>query len=120
MAEEEGGSEHEALIRAVSDRIRELRKIQGLTQGQLAAKAGLKQSYLFEVEAGKTNPTLRTLDRIARALEVSARDLLPSSQDAGDLVHFRVTCDRIVAQFKDVTAQLQTALESISGPDDKD
>lgn len=48
--------------------IRELRKEQGLTQAQLARRAGLPQSHLAKIEAGKVDMQLSTLRRLFRAL----------------------------------------------------
>lgn len=58
--------------------IRKRRKAAGLTQVQLCEKVKppIPQSLLSEVESGKTSPTLRTLERIARALKCKVRDLL--------------------------------------------
>ena len=58
-------------------RIREARKRAGLTQEQLAAKAGITQSHLSRLELGKYVPTLATLERLARALRIPLSELLP-------------------------------------------
>ncbi len=56
--------------------IRSLRKRNRLRQKELADKAGLSTSYLCEIENGRTNPSLKTLMKIARALNVSCSELL--------------------------------------------
>lgn len=48
--------------------IRSMRREQGLTQKQLAARAGITQTVLSRVESGKGNPTLSLLEEIAAAL----------------------------------------------------
>ena len=45
-----------------------LREKLGLTQGQLAAKVGTAAPNISRLEAGKANPTLRTLAKVAAAL----------------------------------------------------
>ncbi len=56
-------------------RIRELRKKQGLSQEELAQQAGLDYSYLNEIEAGKRNPSVKRVAKIARVLGVSLPEL---------------------------------------------
>ncbi|OYT31161.1 MAG: inosine-5-monophosphate dehydrogenase [Thermoprotei archaeon] len=51
------------------DEIRALRKKAGLTQEELAKKAGVSQSLIARIEAGTVNPRLYTLIRIMKALE---------------------------------------------------
>jgi transcriptional regulator with XRE-family HTH domain len=58
-------------------RIRDWRTRRGLTQEELAHRAGLDYSYINQIENGRRNPSVQTIDRIARALGVTANDLLP-------------------------------------------
>lgn len=62
--------------RAPGRRIREIRQRQGLTQTQLAAKAGLNQGYLSSIERGERIPRPTTLRAIALALEIPEAILL--------------------------------------------
>lgn len=62
---------------AARTRIREARKRAGLTQEQLASRAGITQSHLSRLELGKYVPTLATLERLARALRIPLSALLP-------------------------------------------
>lgn len=41
---------------------------QGLTQAQLASRAGVQQAVIARVESGKSSPTLDTLLKVTRAL----------------------------------------------------
>lgn len=49
-------------------RIATLRKMQGMTQEQLADKAGLQRTHVGRIEAGKYAVTLETIQAIAEAL----------------------------------------------------
>ena len=51
-------------------RIRQLRKIAGLTQAKLAESADLSNNYIGAIERGQRSPTLDTLEKIAIALTV--------------------------------------------------
>lgn len=53
------------LVEQIIDRRRELH----LTQAQVAAAAGLHQSVVSRIEQGVANPTVRTLEALARALD---------------------------------------------------
>ncbi|MCS4089224.1 helix-turn-helix domain-containing protein [Rhizobium sp. BK176] len=44
----------------------EIRKSLGLTQAQFSTIAGITKRQVLEIETGKANPTIETLERIAR------------------------------------------------------
>jgi ribosome-binding protein aMBF1 (putative translation factor) len=50
--------------------VRALRKYRGITQRELAAKAGIRQAFLSDIEAGKKTVSPDTLKAIASALAV--------------------------------------------------
>jgi len=50
--------------------IHALRKRRGCTLGHVAVASGLSRTYLSEVENGKANLTIGTLERIAQAFNV--------------------------------------------------
>jgi transcriptional regulator with XRE-family HTH domain len=64
------------LVRLLGRNVREARQRKRMTQEALALEADMKRSYLSELEAGKRNPTVRALSRLAIALEVEAAELL--------------------------------------------
>ena len=53
-----------------------LRAAAGLTQEQLAVRAGLSQQYISDLERGKLNPTIVTLYELATALGVGPVELV--------------------------------------------
>lgn len=60
----------------VAERIKKIRKKKGITQEQLAERAGLNRTHLYRLETGRQSMTLRTLKIIADALEVRVRELV--------------------------------------------
>jgi len=60
----------------VARRLREVRDAQGLTQRDVAARAGLSLGFVGAVERGRMAATVDTLARLAAALEVGAADLV--------------------------------------------
>ena len=52
-----------------------LRKQLKLTQASLASSAGMEESALQRIEAGRTNPTIKTLYKVSKALNVDIKDL---------------------------------------------
>ena len=63
----------------VAMQVIELREKHGLTQAQLAERSGIDQADISRIERGATNPTARTLQRIADALEADVRLVARSS-----------------------------------------
>ena len=53
-----------------ANRIRTFRKWRGLTQADLAAKAGIGQGYLSDLEKGQRDGSTTTLNGIAQALQL--------------------------------------------------
>jgi transcriptional regulator with XRE-family HTH domain len=64
------------LVQVLGENVRRLRKAKGLSQEELALDAGMKRSYLSDLERGTRNPSVRALGRLADALAVDPRDLL--------------------------------------------
>ncbi len=64
--------------------IRRIRKELGITQEELARRAGVTQAYIAKLEAGKVDPRLSTFNRILQALlerkqaQLKAKDVMSS------------------------------------------
>ncbi|MFZ4165466.1 helix-turn-helix domain-containing protein [Brevundimonas sp. NPDC058933] len=64
--------------------VRNARRAKSLTLEALAHDVGLAYSYIGELERGRRNPTLKVVERIAKALDRDPIDLLsstPADQD---------------------------------------
>lgn len=59
-------------------RILALRKMQGMTQDELATKAGIQRTHLGRIEAGKYNVAFTTIQAIAEALGMTVDVIDPS------------------------------------------
>jgi transcriptional regulator with XRE-family HTH domain len=58
--------------------VRHWRIAAGLTQTAVAKRSGMNRSYLSHLESGRRNPTLATLERLAKILNVTPRCFLKS------------------------------------------
>jgi transcriptional regulator with XRE-family HTH domain len=56
--------------------VKNIREERGISQEILADRADLNRSYVGEVERGTAMPSLSTITKLARALNLSAADLL--------------------------------------------
>ncbi len=55
--------------------MRELRTARSWSQEYLAEEAGMHRTYMWGIEQGKRNPSLRHLARIADALDIPLQTL---------------------------------------------
>jgi transcriptional regulator with XRE-family HTH domain len=124
----------------IGERIRTLREKKGLTQGDIEERSGLLRCYTSRVENGHTVPSLETIEKIARALEVplylvfydgekppeidplvtDRRRKLPFGKNAGDAKYVQ-TLVRLLENVNSAgrKALLQTARELSRNSTDK-
>jgi transcriptional regulator with XRE-family HTH domain len=62
--------------RVIGDRIRETRLLRNLTQEKVLLAAQVSRSVYQQIEAGRSNPRIGTLMRIAWVLDVPLADLV--------------------------------------------
>ncbi len=65
-----------SLLEAVCRTVHERRELLRLSQEELAHRAGLHRTYISDIERGARNPSLKTLNRLADALEMPTSDLI--------------------------------------------
>ncbi len=65
----------------IGDNIRKYRKKKSLTQKELGDIVKISNTYLSDMEIGRTNPSIKTLKRIAKGLEISYVDLLRDTEE---------------------------------------
>ncbi|TYP49220.1 helix-turn-helix domain-containing protein [Thermosediminibacter litoriperuensis] len=63
--------ENGEIFKDIGKRIRQIRLQRDLTQEELGERANLHYSYIGQVERGDKIPSLKTLSKIAKALNVS-------------------------------------------------
>ena len=64
-------------INAICEKIRNVRLSKGIKQIEVAYSCGIDRSNIRRIEAGRTAPTISTICRIASALNVPVKELLP-------------------------------------------
>ena len=57
-------------------KVRETRLKKGLSQGDVSRRLNVHRSYISGIERGVRNPSLKVIQKIAKALEVKVYDLL--------------------------------------------
>ena len=63
-------------VNGMCERLKRLREAKGWTQTRLARESGVSQTYISELEAGKSIPTIVIAQKLARALGVPLADLV--------------------------------------------
>lgn len=56
--------------------MKKIRRQKHMSQGDICRKLDVDRAYISNIESGKKNPTLATIERIANALDVSVDKLL--------------------------------------------
>ena len=57
-------------------KLKQLRTRRGFNQTDLAKKVRVTQAYIAMLENGRENPTLKVLERLAKALKVTVAELV--------------------------------------------
>lgn len=70
----------------IAGAVRARRLAAGLTMRELAARAGMSQPFLSNLENSRAMPSIATLYKIANALGVSPREFLPEARTRAQLV----------------------------------
>lgn len=65
------------LARQFGRKLREVRKLKGMSQDRLALSADIDRSYVGRIERGEVNITLEKAYQLARVLGCDIKDLLP-------------------------------------------
>jgi len=73
----------------IGDRLRSIREAKKLSQGDIEKRTGLKRSYISRVENCHIIPSVETLEKLTRALEVPLYQLFYEGKRPPGLVHLR-------------------------------
>jgi transcriptional regulator with XRE-family HTH domain len=82
----------------VASAIRSLRQRSGLSQRQLAMRMAVPRTYVSKIENEKATPTLSSLERLARALNVSVPDLISGGQSSREEEIRELMRDQFIAE----------------------
>ncbi len=97
----------------VAAAVRDLRHVRNLSQRQLAARMGVPRTYISKIENGKAMPTLSSLDRLARALQVDISALLRDAPTRHRDESAVLTADPFLAEIAKFTSHLTSTQKSI-------
>ena len=87
-------------------RIKYLRSLVKWSQEDLALEAGINKNYLSDLERGERNPTVKVLEKIAKAFGISLEELFKGIQTFQDAffikkaIIFEKICDFIVKNYE--------------------
>ncbi len=71
------------LLVLLGKRIKALRERKGLTQEELEEKTGVNTKYISAIERGQKNATIKTLEKIAKGLDVELYELFLFTEEPG-------------------------------------
>ena len=95
-----------ALSAEIGQRLRTYRLLRGLTQEELAEKAGMHQTYIGQVERGEKTLTLPSLEKLTRSLQIPFSVLFDGLEEISDVSEdVALKCYKIVRD-KDPVKQL--------------
>jgi transcriptional regulator with XRE-family HTH domain len=104
----------------VGKRLRQLREIKGLSQGDIERRSGLLRSYISRVEGGYTAPSLITLEKFAKALEIEPYQLFfqgegkPSAPKVPEQVNLGKAVKRLIKAFDSMSSTNRRLLLSMA------
>ncbi|MGZ4150086.1 MAG: helix-turn-helix domain-containing protein [Actinomycetota bacterium] len=102
---------------ALGRRIREARRGAGLSQSDLEALCGIPKARLSRYENGHVDPSLRTLECLARSLNVSEATLLGDGIDVVQEFYLRLQARGVSISSKDEARVLADHLaDSLGAP----
>jgi transcriptional regulator with XRE-family HTH domain len=73
--------QNRGIAEAFGEVLREVRINSEISQEELAFRAGVDRTFIYRLEHGVRQPTITTILDLARALDVSARDLVGEVED---------------------------------------
>ncbi len=92
----------------VAAQVREIRRARHLSQRQLAGRMQVPRTYISKIENGKAIPTLGSLERLARALEVDMSHLVRDSRSRRDEEVATILADPFLAELATLLPHLDS------------
>jgi transcriptional regulator with XRE-family HTH domain len=104
----------------VGTRLKQFRELKGLSQGKIEGRTGLLRCYISRVENGHTVPSVETLEKFARALDMPLYQLLYEEEKPHKSPKTQAQeIDDWASRGKGsrILSKLQNALQKMSVPD---
>ncbi len=60
----------------LGENLKRIRTQKGISQGDIVRELGMPRSFVSSIENGRTNPTLATIAKLAKALVISVGELM--------------------------------------------
>ncbi len=83
------GNHHNELFEdkvAIGARIKRIRQDRGLSQRELARRAGVPNATLSQIELGRSSPSVSSLQKILSALPMTLSEFFTKAEDKSDIV----------------------------------
>lgn len=74
----------------IAENIKRIRKLKNLSQKQIAMEIGIAQAQYSVIESGKTIPTVPTLQKIAKVLEVDITEFFLDPNKQNDEINLSI------------------------------
>ena len=97
----------------VATAVRDLRRVRNLSQRQLAGRMNVPRTYISKIENGKAMPTLSSLERLAKALQVDISALLRDAKTRHKDEAAVLMTDPFLAEIAQFCSQLDALQKSI-------
>lgn len=69
-------TDDKASIERTAARLRKARQTKGMTQAEVAKKAGISENHYAQIERAEKNPTVSTFKSILMAIGISSTEIL--------------------------------------------
>lgn len=76
LTSQEKSKEKKEFAKRLGERIREVRTAKGLSQEELAHKAGYYRTYVGHIETATYSPSVHTIWRLAKAMDIDLGELV--------------------------------------------
>lgn len=86
------------IVKKIGAKLKEFRKVQKLTQEDLAALLEISTTYTGELERGDTDPSLKTLEKIAATLNLPISELL-AEETASEKNIWIIRLEKLLPKF---------------------
>jgi transcriptional regulator with XRE-family HTH domain len=97
----------------VARAVRDIRRSRRLSQRQLAGRMQVPRTYISKIENGKAMPTLSSLERLARALEIDICDLLRDARSRQHEEAAAIMTDPFLKELAPYISQMDAYQRSI-------